>query len=888
MDLPKTYNFAEVERKWYRIWEERGYFRADPQDTQRPRFTIMMPPPNVTGIIHMGHVLDNTLQDILARWKRMQGYNVLWQPGTDHAGIATQNVVERQLAREGKTRFDVGREKFVRRVWQWKEEYGNRIIQQLKRLGASADWSRSKFTMDPDMYRAVIEAFVRLYEEGLIYRGLRIINWCPRCGTALADDEVEHQEHDGHLWYLRYPLADDPDTFVVVATTRPETYLGDTAVAVHPDDERYRHLVGKKVRLPLVTWTRRAYAVGKEPAQEVPPEIPIIADPRVDPEFGTGAVKVTPAHDPNDYDIGTEHGLPFVLVMDKEARMNENAGPYAGLDRYEARKRIVEDLQKAGFLEKTEPHRHAVGHCYRCKTVIEPYLSEQWFVKMRPLAEPALQVVREGRLRIIPKRFEKVYFNWLENVRDWCISRQIWWGHRVPVYYCRDCGAQTVARQNPGTCPRCGSSNLQQDEDVLDTWFSSWLWPFYTLGWPDETPWLKRFYPTDVLVTGWDILFFWVARMVMAGLHFMGEVPFRDVYLHGLVRDEQRRKISKTLGNFVDPMEYMNQYGADALRISVILSMPEGQDILFGEKRIEVGRNFANKIWNASRLLLLNAEGFVFRGLPEPLELEDRWILTRLNETVEGVTRDLANYEFHRVARTLYEFFWHEFCDWYLEAIKPRLADERRDGALAVAFFVLERTLRLLHPLMPFITEEIWQRLPNRDGESIMIAPWPEPTEHRFPEEAEAFELFREVVRQIREARAYYRIPKKEPLALVVRRARPEVVQAFQKLLPIFRHLAQVHRIEVEGEAPHPATVIVVKGEEFYLPLPGIDLERERRRLQEEIQRVQELLEQARARLNNPRFLERAPEHVVAQQREKVQTLQEKLTKLQENLERLQ
>ncbi len=889
MEIPKRYNHKEAEEKWYKFWEENGFFKADPDDDSRPRYTISMPPPNVTGIIHIGHVLNNTLQDILIRWRRLQGYNVLWQPGTDHAGIATQNVVEKQLAREGKTRFDVGREEFVRRVWKWKEEYGNRIINQLKRLGVSADWSRAKFTMDPEMYRAVIEAFVRLFEKGLIYRGTRIINWCPRCGTALADDEVEHEEHDSFLWYIRYPLVDDPDSYIVVATTRPETYLGDTAVAVHPDDERYKHLIGKKVRLPLVDWMRKSYAVGDQEPVEVPPEIPIIADELVDPEFGTGAVKVTPAHDPNDYEMGMRHNLPFVLVMDKEARMNENAGPYRGMDRYEARERIIEDMKELSFLEKIEPHKHSVGHCYRCHTVIEPYLSEQWFVKMKPLAEPAIEAVKKGEINIIPKRFEKIYFHWLENVRDWCISRQIWWGHRIPVYYCKDCGEVTVSAEHPNVCPKCGSPNIVQDEDVLDTWFSSWLWPFSTLGWPEKTKWLEKFYPNDVLVSGWDILFFWVARMVMAGYQFMGEKPFTDIYLHGLVRDEKGEKISKSKGNFIDPIEYMERYGADALRISIVLALPEGQDLRFGEKRMESGRNFANKIWNASRLLLLKSEGFEWKGLPDSLELEDRWILTELNNTIETVTKGLEDFDFNKVANKLYDFFWHEYCDWYLEAIKPRLADDRKDAALSVAFYVLERYLKLLHPIMPFITEEIWQRLPNKQGKSIMVSEWPTPDGLSDKDSADMFQLLKELISELREIRAEFKIPPKMEIEVVAKLPEADSLKdTLESKRELLSFLSKVSKISYSETAPQMSASTVVRGVEFYVPLEGlIDVEKERARLLKEIEELQKLLERTEKKLSNKNFVEKAPSHVVQAEREKAENFRTKLEKLQAHLKRL-
>ncbi len=890
MDIPKTYDPKKVEEKWYKFWEERGYFGASPEPVlrgEKKKFVVMMPPPNVTGIIHMGHVIDNTLQDILVRWRRMQGYETLWQPGIDHAGIATQNVVEKELAKEGKTRFDLGREKFVERVWKWKEKFGNTILLQLKKLGVSAHWGRTKFTLDPDMYRAVIEAFVRLYEEGLIYRGTRIINWCPRCGTALADDEVEHEPEKGHLWYIRYPL-EDGDGYIVVATTRPETYLGDTAVAVNPDDPRYKKLIGKKVRLPLVDWTRRSYSPEGE-GEPVSASIPIIADPLVDPEFGTGAVKVTPAHDPVDYEIGEKHALPRVVVMDPGAKMNENAGPYKGLDRFEARKRIVEDLKNAGFIEKIEKHEHNVGHCYRCHTVIEPYISRQWFVKMKPLAEKAMKVVEEGEVLIIPDFWKKVYFHWLENVRDWCISRQIWWGHRIPVYYCDDCGELTVSREKPEKCPKCGSTNLRQDEDVLDTWFSSWLWPISTLGWPEETDWLKAFYPGDVLVTGWDILFFWVARMIMSGTHFRGKPPFKYVYLHGLVRDEKRRKLSKSLGNSPDPLDLIDRYGADGVRMGMMLITPEGKDILFSEKKMELGRNFANKIWNASRFLLMNAEGFESKGLPDELALEDKWILHGLERTVKDTLKALEAFDLNNAAWILYDFFWHEFCDWYLESIKPRMQDENeKNRALEVAFYVLEHYLRLLHPFMPFITEEIWQKLPNRKGEAIIIAPYPEPEDIDYTEAREKFDFLRELITELREIRAEFKVPKKEKVTLAVKSGNSTITELVKSKHSLLSFLAGVEKIEEVAEPPSSSATAIVQNYEFYVPLAGlIDVERERKRLEEELNTLKSLIEKTQKKLENPNFLNRAPEEVVKKEREKLENFKEKARKLEIHMERL-
>jgi valyl-tRNA synthetase len=883
MEIPKHYNPKECEEKWYSFWEKRGYFRANP-DNRKPKFVIMMPPPNITGIIHMGHVLNNTLQDILIRFKRMQGYETLWQPGTDHAGIATQNVVEKELAKEGKTRFDLGRKKFVERVWKWKEVYERTIKEQIRRLGASCDWSRYRFTLDPQMADAVLEAFVRLFNDGLIYRGARIINWCPRCGTALADDEVEHREEKGKLYYIRYPLL--KGGFITVATTRPETYLGDTAVAVHPDDNRYRSLIGERVKLPLITWERKGFSPKNgEPVSSV---IPVISSPLVDPKFGTGAVKVTPAHDPNDFDIGEEFGLPKVLVMDTEAKMNENAGPYRGLDRYEARERILGDLEKEGFLERVEEHIHSIGHCYRCETVIEPYLSEQWFVKMKPLAEYAMKAVEKGEVKLIPEYSKKIYFHWLKNVRDWCISRQIWWGHPIPVYTCLECGKIFVSRVPPKGCPGCNSTKIKAEEDVLDTWFSSWLWPFSTLGWPLKTKELESFYPGDILITGWEILFFWVTRMIMAGYYFMGKKPFHTVYLHGIVRDERRRKLSKSLGNSPDPLDLFEKYGTDGVRMSMLLLTPKGQDVIFSEKRMEVGRNFANKIWNASRLLLINSEGFVYKGLPEKLELEDKWILSLHNQVINRVTEYLDNLSFNEAAWSLYDFIWHRYCDHYLEAIKPRLQDERRDSALSVAFYVLHRFLKLLHPYMPFITEEIWQKLPTKDGESIMISKWPEPDGFVDEEALKNFDLIIDLVHEIREIRATFSIPPKRKVELLVKSKDDYPHNLLVDEREILETLAGVGEISKIDSPPPSSALAVVKNYEFYIPLGDIiDVEKERKRFEREIKDLERELEKVRNRLQNKSFLERAPQNVIDKEREKEERFREKLKRLKENLERL-
>ena len=716
--LDKSYDPHRVEEKWYAYWEKQGYFRADENST-RPPYSIVIPPPNVTGVLHIGHALNNTLQDILVRFKRMKGYEALWLPGTDHAGIATQNVVEKQLAAEGLDRHALGRERFVERVWKWKAQSGGTIISQLKKLGASCDWSRERFTMDEGLSEAVREVFVRLYQEGLIYRSQYIINWCPRCQTALADLEVEHQETLGKLYHLKYPLKGE-DRFLVVATTRPETMLGDTAVAVNPEDKRYQADVGKKVILPVL---------GRE--------IPVIGDSYVDIEFGTGALKITPAHDFNDFEIGLKYGLEQIKVIDEEGRMSGNASLYQGLDRFECRRRMVEDFERDGVLLKIEDYRHMVGHCYRCKTVVEPNLSLQWFVRAKPLARTAIEAVRKGRTRIIPELWEKTYFEWMENIRDWCISRQIWWGHRIPAWYCEVCGEVMVAKEVPKACSKCGGEKLKPETDVLDTWFSSGLWPFSTLGWPGETKELKRFYPTSVLVTGFDILFFWVARMMMMGLKFMDEVPFRDVYIHGLVRDERGEKYSKTRGNVVDPLDLIERFGADALRFTLAaLTMP-GSDLKMSEARTEGYRHFVNKIWNASRFALMNLEDFnpdemAKRDQPEELSLPDQWIRGRLNQVIREVETSLEAYAFNEATHALYQFVWHEFCDWYLELIKPDLYEnedqKRRVLTQRTLLEVLDAILRMLHPFMPFITEEIWQQLPQRnENESIMKAEFPRP-----------------------------------------------------------------------------------------------------------------------------------------------------------------
>ncbi|NPA15396.1 MAG: valine--tRNA ligase [Deferribacteres bacterium] len=872
--LPKVYNPKEVEGKWYQFWQDKGFFHADENDDSRPTYSIVIPPPNVTGSLHMGHALNSTLQDILCRWKRMEGYNVLWMPGTDHAGIATQTVVERELAKEGKSRWELGREEFLKKVWEWKEKYGNYIVEQLKRLGCSCDWDRIRFTMDEGFSRAVREVFVSLYEEGLIYKGEYIVNWCPRCHTALSDLEVEYKEEQGSLWYIKYPLADGSG-FITVATTRPETMLGDTAVAVNPNDERYKDFVGKKVVLPIV---------GRE--------IPVIGDEYVDPEFGTGALKITPAHDPYDFEIGKKHGLDLVCVMNPDGTMNENAGKFKGLDRYEARKRIVEELKSLGLLEKVEPYTHSVGHCYRCDTVIEPYVSTQWFVKTKPLAEPAVEAVEKGRTRIIPERWTKVYFEWMRNIRDWCISRQIWWGHRIPAWYCQDCGEISVSREDITRCLKCGSENIKQDEDVLDTWFSSALWPFGTMGWPEKTRLLEKFYPTSCLVTGFDILFFWVARMMMMGLKFMGDVPFYDVYIHALVRDEKGQKMSKTRGNVIDPVEMMEEYGTDALRFTLAILAAQGRDIRLSEKKIEAYRNFVNKIWNAARFVFMNLDGFEEAEIePERLTLADRWILSRLNRTVEAAGKALEEYEFDKYASSIYNFTWHELCDWYIELAKEALyGDDKERKALVqnILVHIFDVLMRLLHPVMPFITEEIWQALPiSREADSIMVARFPKQNEGWFDDEAERdMGFIMDVTAAIRNVKADMGIPltKRVDVIAEAKGREKELIEGYGNYI---RALAFTDSISVkeEVERPSKSAVRVVGDTSIYIPLGDvIDFEKEKARLSRELSKVEKELERVNKKLSNRNFLEKAPPEVVEKEKAIKAELEEKRQRLIEAL----
>ncbi len=870
--LPKHYDPSDLEGGWYAVWRERGYFHPPSGEGPEP-YTIVIPPPNVTGVLHMGHGLNNTLQDVLIRRQRMLGRRALYLPGTDHAGIATQNVVERELAEEGLGRDDLGRQAFVERVWAWKEKYGEEIYDQLMKLGVSCDWERARFTMDPGLSRAVRDVFVRLYDDDLIYRGKYIINWCPRCGTALSDEEAEKQEQEGHLWTIRYPLKDGAGHLRIV-TTRPETMLGDTGIAVHPGDGRYADLVGKTAILPLV---------GRE--------LPIVADDFVDPEFGTGAVKVTPAHDADDFWIGQRHDLPAINVLHPDATMNESAGAYAGLDRFEARRRVVEALEAEGLLESVTEHRHAVGRCYRCGTVVEPYLSDQWFVRMTPLAQPALAASRDGRLRFTPERWRKVYEHWLENVRDWTISRQIWWGHRIPVWTCAD-GHEFAAREDPERCPECGSGSLEQDPDVLDTWFSSWLWPFSTLGWPDTTPDLQTFYPTNTLVTASEILFFWVARMVMAGFYCMGEQPFTDVVINGTVRDAEGRRMSKSLGNGIDPREVIDEFGADALRYTLVTEAPTGTDLNLAVEDFIKGRNFANKLWNAARFVFLNLpEGWEPRRLedlpPGDLGERERWLLQRLDDTIEAVDRHFEDFRLNDAAGAVYDFLWHEYCDWAIEWAKADLDGPRGEVARETLLGVLEAGLRLLHPFMPFITEETWQRLPAslRGGvESIMIADWPAARGWEFRGEAERVALMQEVISAARNLRAEHDAPPSKRVPLVVVVADEATRSALVDQADDLARLAGASEADVRSRAPAGngyVSHVVRGGVEVAVRLADlVDLEQERVRLQGEIERAEGLREVAQRKLGNESFVTRAPAEVVERERAKLADLERTLERL--------
>ena len=866
--LAKVYDPHEVEDRIYQFWLDGGYFHAEVNPDKKP-YTIVMPPPNITGQLHMGHALDNTLQDILIRWRRMQGYEALWVPGTDHASIATEAKIVEAMAKEGLTKEDLGRDKFLERAWDWKNTFGNRIVSQLKKMGSSCDWERERFTMDEGCSKAVREVFVRLYEKGLIYRGERMVNWCPHCCTSISDAEVVFEEKDAFFYHLRYPLADGSG-YVELATTRPETLLGDTAVAVHPDDERYRALVGKNVILPLV---------GKE--------IPVVADTYVEMDFGTGVVKITPAHDPNDFEVGLRHDLEVITVTTEDGHMNEKAGKYEGMTLDECRKAIVKDLEEQGYLIKIEPLRHNVGTCYRCGTAIEPRVSMQWFVKMKPLAEPAIEAVRNGETKFVPERFDKTYYHWMENIRDWCISRQLWWGHRIPAWYCADCGETIVSREDPTVCPHCGGTHLHQDEDTLDTWFSSALWPFSTLGWPDNTPELNYFYPTDTLVTGYDIIFFWVARMVFSGVEHMHKAPFSTVLIHGLVRDAQGRKMSKSLGNGIDPLEVIDQYGADALRFMLATGNSPGNDMRFIEEKVAASRNFANKLWNAARFILMNIDGQpVELSLPETLTLEDKWIVSKLNTLARDVTENLEKFELGMAVQKLYDFIWDNFCDWYIELCKSRLQGEGAADARRVLVYVMTRQLQLLHPFMPFITEEIWQTLPH-EGATLMRTAWQvyDAALH-FPEEEKEMERIMDAIRAIRNRRAEMNVPPSRKAQVYVETA---FADTFESGRPFFSRLASAAEVTVGQSFDVPGAVSIVTADAtIKIPMADlVDLEAEKARLQKEKETVQKQLDGVLARLSNEAFTSKAPEAVVNTARDNAARLQEKLALLQQSMEQL-
>ena len=873
-NIPTVYDPQSFEKKWYKYWEDNKLFHAEVKMDKQP-FSIVIPPPNVTGQLHMGHALDNTLQDIQIRWRRMQGYNTLWMPGADHAGIATQIKVEEMLAQDNISRYDLGRDKFIEKVWEWKEQYGDRIITQLKSLGASCDWERERFTMDEGCSKAVREVFVSLYEKGLIYQGYRITNWCPRCNTALSDIEVEHEDKPGNLYHLRYQV-ENSDEYIIVATTRPETMLGDSGVAVHPEDERYCHLIGKNLILPIVER-----------------EIPIFADDYVDPSFGTGAVKVTPAHDPNDFEMGQRHNLEQIVILNSNATMAENTGKYQGLDRYACRKALLQDLEAIGALVKIEEHNHAVGQCQRCSTIVEPMVSKQWFVKMESLAQPAIAAVETEKIKFVPERFTKIYLNWLDGIRDWCISRQIWWGHRIPAWYC-ECGETIVARDSVNSCPKCGSANVKQDEDVLDTWFSSALWPFSTMGWPEQTPELKQFYPTSVLVTGYDIIFFWVARMIMMGLEFQQEIPFKHVFIHGLVRDSQGRKMSKSLGNGIDPLEVVEKYGADTLRFMLITGNTPGNDMRFYWERVESTRNFANKLWNASRFVLMNLTDYDENFDPQASDytLADKWILSRYNQTVSDVTRNLERFELGEAGRAIYEFIWNEFCDWYIELSKARLYNKEdnraRQTAQSVLCYVLENTLKLLHPFMPFITEEIWQHIPH-EGDSIIVASWPVEQTTLTDKKAELnMEIVMETIKAIRNMRAEVNVAPGRKSEAILQLASAELVQLFELNASYVKTLAAVEPLNVSlttPEKPENAMAAVVSGVEIYMPLKGlIDVDKETARLNKELLTLDKELARVSGKLSNEGFVAKAPPDVIEKEKAKQQEFEEKVKAINERL----
>ena len=869
-ELPKIYEPQNVENKIYKMWEDNGSFRPVNEKDAKP-FTIVMPPPNVTGQLHMGHAMDATLQDTLIRFKRMQGYSALWVPGVDHAGIATQIKVEEELRKEGLTRYDLGREKFLERVWDWKHKYGNRIVEQQKKLGASCDWERARFTMDEGCSHAVREVFVSLYEKGLIYKGSRIINWCPNCVTALSDAEVEYVDKPGHLWHIRYPFADGTGE-VVVATTRPETMLGDTGVCVNPNDERYTSIVGKKVILPLVK-----------------KEIPVVADDYAEMDFGTGCVKMTPAHDPNDFEVGLRHNLEVIRVLDDNGIVNSYGGKYEGMDRYEARKAIVADLEAQGYLVKINEHAHNVGTCYRCHNDVEPIISAQWFVKMKPLAEEAIRVVKDGETKFVPERFSKTYLNWMENVRDWCISRQLWWGHQIPAWTCEECGHITVAREDACKCENCGSAKIKRDPDVLDTWFSSALWPFETLGWPEKTEDLDKFYPTDVLVTGYDIIFFWVARMIFSGCEHTGKAPFHTVLIHGLVRDDKGRKMSKSLGNGIDPLEMIEKYGCDALRMNMVMGNSPGNDMRFYVERCEAMRNFANKLWNASRYVLMNLRQEVDCNLPpvEDLTIADKWVLSKLNKLIAEVTENLEKYELGVAVQKVYDFLWDTYCDWYIELTKARLYSddlEQKDNALRTLVYVLDQTLRLLHPFMPFITEEIWQSLPH-EGDALIVAQWPIfRAELQFKAEEDQMEGVMNAIRAIRNRRAEMNVPPSKKAALFVQTSKPQIFIEGEGFIQRLAYADQVTLLDKEPDNIDGMVCCTTADAKLYIPMGQlVDVAKELERVQKELEKARINLNSIEGKLSNENFTARAPEKVVNAEREKAAKARDLIAQLEQS-----
>lgn len=866
-ELAKQYNPADVEDRTYKFWCDHKYFHAEVDKSKKP-YTIVIPPPNITGQLHMGHALDNTLQDILIRWRRMQGYEALWLPGTDHASIATEAKIVEAMRKEGVTKEEIGREEFLKRAWAWKEQYGSRIIEQLKKMGSSCDWDRERFTMDEGCSKAVKEVFVNLYNKGLIYQGKRMVNWCPHCRTTISDAEVEYEDQAGHFWHLRYPFKDGSG-YVELATTRPETMLGDTAVAVNPNDERYKDIVGTTLILPIVHR-----------------EIPVVADDYVDVEFGTGVVKITPAHDPNDYEVGLRHNLEIIDVMTDDGHIADGWGKYSGMDRYECRNEIVKDLEAEGALIKVEDYNHNVGTCYRCHSTIEPRLSKQWFVKMEPLAKPAIEVVKEGKVKFVPERFSKIYYHWMENIKDWCISRQLWWGHRIPAYYCADCGEVTVSKEDVHVCPKCGSKHIEQDPDTLDTWFSSALWPFSTLGWPDKTPELEYFYPTNTLVTGYDIIFFWVARMIFSAVEHTGEVPFDTVLIHGLVRDAQGRKMSKSLGNGIDPLEVIDEYGADALRFTLATGNSPGNDMRFSDDKVKASRNFANKLWNAARFVLMYlGEDYEFPGLPKALNLEDKWIISKVNTLSKEVTANLEKFELGVAIQKLYDFIWDVFCDWYIEISKIRLqSGEGAETAKAVLVYVLTDILKLLHPFMPFITEEIYQAIPH-DTDSIMISKWVEYDEAlNFAAEEEQIEKIMQAVRAIRNRRAQMNIPPSRKAAVFVE---TDDSATFEYGVEFIKRLAYASEVTVSGSFDDLGNVVtmVTDSAKIYIPMGElVDFEAERKRLEKELAAAQDKLDFINKKLSNPGFVNKAPEKVVNQNREDAAKLEEKIAGIKESI----